>query len=247
MAAGGYLTAGEIINRAALSAGLARVADPFASTDPAFVQLCGLLTEAGQELVLEHEWPQLLVETELVTVGSQADYDLPDDFLKMIPQSGWNRSTRFPLGGPLSVQEWQYLKAAVVGVTFNVLFRITPTKCRLFPTPSSSSVNIYYEYLSRNWVLLASDGTTTADAPVASADTVHFEPILIQQLLKLKFQQAKGFDTTASLAEYQITLDKIKGMQDGAPRLNLNGNRIRDRFLDGLNIPITGLGGQGTV
>ena len=48
--------AGTIINDAAVEVGLSAVADPFASADPAFVQLCRLLTSAGRELLGMHQW-----------------------------------------------------------------------------------------------------------------------------------------------------------------------------------------------
>jgi hypothetical protein len=241
-----YLTAGDAINRAALACGLAQVADPFQSTDASFRQMVGLLVERGQDLVLQHRWPQLLAEAHITTIAGTTDYDLPTDFIELVPQSGWNRTSRFPLGGPLSVQEWQYLKAAVVGVTFNVLFRQTPTTMRLFPSPPAD-LAIYYEYQTRNWAIsaatLAADGSPDLDAPTATDDTVLFEPVLVVRALKLAFLQAKGFDTTTALAEYQNTLALVMGKSDGAPRLSLNGVRIRDRFLDGANLPITGLGG----
>jgi hypothetical protein len=356
---GRYLTVAQIVKQTAINLGLPTVDDPVASTDPLQVQLVGLLTEAGLDIVLKHEWPQLVAEKVLTTVAGQVDYTLPDDFLHIIPQSGWNRTTRFPLGGPLSVQEWQYLKAAVVGVTFNVLFRVTPTLMRLFPTPPNN-FTIAYEYQSRNWlssagvpagstvpltgttlvdlsppqptVYLATDMTSFAqrvqhvgslvsikigsdgdtlqetiagrlygnidpstgipttwvelntafpidnqhqtytsnfhaagtnvelsisieetvstglpelDAPASSGDVVLLEPVLVMKALKLRFLQTKGFDTSIQQDEYDKTLIMIAGRSDGAPRLSLNGNRIRDRFLDGLNIPITGMGGQG--
>ena len=347
---GRYLTVGQLINQVSVNLGLPVVADPVASNDNVSKQMVGLLTEAGRDIVLKHEWPQLVAEEVVTTVAGQVDYTLPSDFLHVIAQSGWNRTTRFPLGGPLSVQEWQYLKAAVVGVTFNVLFRMTPTTMRLFPTPPVG-FTLAYEYQSRSWLSLAgttpatltasstvltggvavhdasvnvvvsdalwaqilpylghavsvtlgrsdeaevetftgvltgsfSSGTRSlsvvfngaemaaydhaagtyvemvittgatsaptglpeADAPVSSGDLILFEPVLMHKALKLAFRQAKGFDTTIDQAEYEACLTMVAGRSDGAPRLSLNGNRIRDRFLDGLNVPITGMGGQG--
>lgn len=349
---GRYATAGEIINRAARELGLQPVADPFASSDPNFLQLIGLLTSIGQELAMQHEWPQLIAEKVITTIAGKSDYELPQDFLEMVNQTGWNRSTRLPVGGPLSPSEWQYLKAALTGVVFNVLFRTSAVNTsgrvfaeamRLFPTPGSSGIVIAFEYRSRNWVspintqiipggtgnaglivsgtslvdyscLLVADsvaypsvtlhkyingvdngtssvtvgiafnvvtgvnatfnGSTmsaldswefslragvaaygyytkaqsgapavvTKDAPTISGDVVLYDPLLMVRALKLQWLGAKGLDTSLAAQEYEDTLRLVRGGVEGAPRLSLNQARIRDRFLDNMNVPITGYG-----
>jgi hypothetical protein len=108
---------------------------------------------------MEHQWPQLLREFSVMTVAGVSDYALPSDFLEMVDQSGWNRTTRFPLGGPLSPQEWQFLKASGVGVVFNVVFRNGNVPdvngsfvdaFRVLPAPAAN-VAIAFEYRSRAW------------------------------------------------------------------------------------------------
>jgi len=85
-------TANDIINRAALEVGLTPVADPAGSVAEEFVQLKGLLTAAGQELVELHPWQFLTGLFEFTTEESDSgDYDLPDDFAYMIDQTGWDR------------------------------------------------------------------------------------------------------------------------------------------------------------
>jgi hypothetical protein len=116
-------TAGSIINDAAIEIGLAPVADPYTSTDPNYIQMCGLLKSVGRELVHQRQWNHLRGEHTFTTVLGQSVYPLPDDYHNMIDQTWWNRTNRLPLGGPMSAQEWQYLKARLVGVVFTVLFR----------------------------------------------------------------------------------------------------------------------------
>ena len=359
---GRYATASEIINRASRELGIGIAVDPFQSQDSNFQQLVGFLTSAGQELIRSYEWPHLTRQHQFTTTPSLSFYDLPDDFMAMIDQSGWNRTSRFPLGGPLSPQEWQYLKAAVVGVTFNVLFRIGgmslndvittlrsgaggnilhPTttvgtgtftvrgmtsanhtialavlgdttqasvtidgvqagfitsinatdnlfaqdaavaaalpglvcigsagtyvtgelyyfavlqdkgyyvtgantvadgsQIELFPTPVST-VQIAFEYRTRNWV---QGESFLQDAPDMQGNIILLDPLLMTRALKVAWKAAHGFDTGREQSDFDATLSMVLGQTKGAPRLSLNGARIRDRFLDGLNIPITGLG-----
>ena len=51
-----FATANDIINRAALEVGLLPSSDAVADSDETYVQLTGLLTSAGQELVELHPW-----------------------------------------------------------------------------------------------------------------------------------------------------------------------------------------------
>ncbi|HAM41753.1 MAG TPA: hypothetical protein DCP69_10585 [Candidatus Omnitrophica bacterium] len=119
-----YTTAGDIINRAAREVGLGAVVDPFQSSDTNFQQLVGLLTSCGEDLVKTSAWPHLVREYIFDTVSGTMEYALPADFMEMLDQSGWNRTSQEPLGNPLSPQTWQYLKASPVTGTLNVLFRL---------------------------------------------------------------------------------------------------------------------------
>jgi len=146
-------TAGEIVNDAATEIGLADKADPFNSTDANIIQMCRLLKSTGRELVQARNWTYLRREYTFTTVTGRANYTIPTDFLRMYDQSGWNRTNRLPLGGPLSPQEWQYLKARLVGVVFTVLFRPMNRLITLYPdTNTPGGYVIAYEYGSTSWV-----------------------------------------------------------------------------------------------
>ena len=145
-------TAGEIINRSAVEVGLSPVSDPYSSTDSNFVQLRYLLVSLGREVVHTRKWNILRRERVFTTVAGQATYPLPVDFHEMLDQTWWNRTNRLPVGGPLSPQEWQYLKARLVGVVFNVLFRPNQGLIQLYPdTNTPGGYQIAFEYQSEWW------------------------------------------------------------------------------------------------
>ena len=147
-----FTTAGDIVNEAAVEIGLSAVSDPYASTDPNFVQLRQLLKSLGREIVHTRRWTILRRERSFTTVQGQAIYPLPADFHEMLPQTWWNRTNRLPVGGPLSPQEWQYLKARLVGVVFNVLFRPMQGIIELYPdTNTPGGYNVVFEYQSEWW------------------------------------------------------------------------------------------------
>jgi hypothetical protein len=238
-----FETAADIINSAAVEVGLTAVSDPFASTDPAFVQLCKLLTNAGREMVGLHQWNKL-VKTHEITTAVPPDtgvYELPDDFGYMIDQTGWVPTNRLPLGGPLTAQDWTYLvNTNLASSTIYVSFRMAAGQFWVLPQPPPDGVEINFEYISRNWVL-ESDDTTYKDSVENADDTVLFEPILIIKFLKLRFLESKGFDTTAAVGQFQSVFMQWTGRDVSAPVLNAARMRVFP-YLGWRNIPETNFG-----
>lgn len=172
-------TAGDVINEAAVEVGLSAVPDPYASLDPNFIQIRQLLKSLGREIVHTRQWNVLRRQWSFTTVAGQGVYPLPADYHNMIDQTWWNRTNRLPVGGPLSAQEWQYLKARMVGVVFNVLFRPMQGSLTLYPdTSTPAGFEIYYEYQSEWWVRSpvgpwAASTSFTKDACVSNDGNVY--------------------------------------------------------------------------
>ena len=168
-------TVAEVINDAAVELGLGQVSDAFGSSDANVQQLLGMLKSGGKDLVQQNNWPHLQKEYLFTTVAGQFYYPLPADFQEMIDQTGWNRTTRLPLGGPLSPQEWQYLASRLTGVVFTVLFRPQQQMMHLYPNNGNLTAGyvIAYEYWSRNWIAQsAATPAWAAGATYALGDTV---------------------------------------------------------------------------
>lgn len=239
-------TAGNIVNDAAVEVGLEPSADPFGSYDGNYIQLVKLLKSCGRELVQARNWTYLRKEYTFTTVQGTSTYDLPADFLRMYDQSGWNRTNRLPLGGPLSPQEWQYLKARLVGVVFTVLFRPMNRQIHLYPdTDTPGGYTIAFEYGSSYWLSSAATPTVLGyDAPIAGDNVVWFDPLLMVRSLKLAFLKAKGLDTTAAEQDYAATLNAAMGMDAPSKILNLNRTSMEPSavMLGNHSVPITGFG-----
>lgn len=241
-----YETAAEIINGAASETGLTAVADPFGSTDPAFIQLCTLLGTAGQEMLILHQWQKFVAEHSITTaLLDTGDYVLPADFGYFIDQTGWtptNGGMGLPLGGPLSEQDWTYLVATNLaqGVIF-VSFKISDGLFKVLPQPPPVGIDITFEYISRNWVALTGTTVGTLSAPSASTDVILYEPILIKKFLKLRYLEAKGFDTTAAVGQFLTMFQAWTGKDVSAPVLNMARSRFFP-YLGYRNIPETGYG-----
>ena len=233
--------AGQIVNAVALETGLSEVVDPYSSTDPNFVQLRGLLKTCGLELIHARDWKALVKECTITGDGATTAFNLPADFLRMADGSGWNRTTSLPLGGPLSSQSWQTLKASASVLSTTVLYRIIQHRMHFYEAPATGN-DLRFDYVSRYWV--TSSGAETPDLyfPATANDTIVLEPWLMTRSLKVKFLQAKGLDSTAAIMEYQSAYSGAAG-NEPAPTLSLSGRGGgRTRFLDSDNVPDTGFG-----
>jgi hypothetical protein len=252
-------SAAEIVNDAAVEVGLGgssstTYADPYASTDPNMVQLCVMLKSAGREMVKARNWNYLRRECLITTVAGVSNYALPDDFLNMIDQTGWVRTTRLPMQGPVTPQEWQYLKARLVGVTLTILFRPLNRTIQIFPdgTNAPGGLQIAFEYQSAFWAGndpavtggVSSDAVLafpSADAPAAATDVVWFDKWMMSRLLKLRFLEDKGLPTATAERAFNSAFDKSCSDDSQAPIRNLSQQNF-GILMGERNVPYTGFG-----
>jgi len=228
-------TVNGIIRAVAGEVGLdSTVQDVVASKDPNFQQLVVLLNSACQELVELFPWQILLKDYAYVTLDTDTGvYDLPDDFCYMVDQSGWERSNRMPLGGPLSTQQWNYLAGRdLVSSTIYVNFRMVTNKFEIYPQPVPAGLNINFSYISRNFAATNTDLDIPSDNITEGSQFILFEPILIQKFLKCKFLEAKGFDSSAARNEFENMLGSRTGKDTGGQVLNVGGPQVGYPYLD---------------
>tara|TARA_R110001632_G_scaffold1446_3_gene6372 strand:+ start:1105 stop:1839 length:735 start_codon:yes stop_codon:yes gene_type:complete len=217
-----YLEVNTIINRAAVEMGLLPSEDPASDTGDTFIQMVGLLNSSGQELCELNDWPVLIKTYSILTTSADTgSYDLPDDFNYMIDQTGWDKTRRLPIGGPLSAQEWTYLKGRnLFNKTIYACFRQLDGKFDLFPNPPPDGLDISFEYVSRSWLKEQGSDTATRDTINSGTNVCCLDPLLSIKFLKLKFLQAKGFDYSAAAMEFDTLLGGRIGKSTGAQVLN---------------------------
>lgn len=236
-------TANSILNRVGAEVGLDPDTNPFESTDKSYIQLKTLLNIAGEELADLWNW-QFLIKEHSITVGSSddGDYDFPTDYLRMVNQTHWETTNQRPISGPLSAQEWTYLTNCDITSTLDLSFRLRNGSFSIFPQPPEAGLIVTFEYISRNWVLDSTTGTTYVSACTLGADTPLFDRTLLSRMLKVKFLEAKNFDTTKAQADLDQSFALLTTSDKGARILNTSGRRGVSRFLGYSNIPDSGFG-----
>lgn len=243
----GVKTSKFIVNQAAVELGIlngpmSSLGDPFASTDPNVQQLIAFVNYLGDDLNNRFDWPQFVKECTITTAGSASSYALPADFHEMLDQTGWNRSTRLPMIGPVSGQETQCLKAWMNNLLINVAFRLEGGLI-VFPVVPGNGATLVFEYVSSYWVQTASSSSPDTDSITSQTDIVLYDPGMMVVGTKLLWSEAKGFDTSVLRERFEAKVEHAIGKAYGGRMLTLGGSGLNaDRLLDLNNVPVTGLG-----
>lgn len=150
---------------------------------------------------------------------SQNQYSLPSDFVAVINDTEWDRTNRWPMMGPQTPQDWQFIKGGVVSQGPRTRFRIQGNKLLLNPSPANG-VRFAFEYKSNGWVTSSSGLVKTKFS--ADDDTCMFDDHLMVLGIKLKWLQAKGLEWAYVKDEYLRQLDTIVAQDAGARTLSLS-------------------------
>lgn len=216
-----FLTANQIINRAAVGVGLLSVSDPVGDGGQQSVQMLELLNTAGQTLVEMDDWQTLKGEIQIVVKeGDTGCYDLPADYSRLVNQTGWDHTNSVPISGPLNEQNVAYLQGRdLVSDSLYNSYYIKNNQLCVFPQPPTIGQDLRWQYIRRNWVQAAGGGEFRDEVQVGT-DIVYYEPAMIVEALKLYWRDAKGFDTTSQAAKFTSLFLARQGMDEGAPVLN---------------------------
>jgi hypothetical protein len=237
-----YYNANKIINRVAVEVGLSTSVDAFSDPDQNFQQLGGLLNSAGEELAAIFDWEVQTLDFNIdVVAGDTGIYILPPDYGFMIDQTGWDLINNVPITGPLSDQQWAFLIGRdFVTNTIYPSFRLKNGALEMYPSPPPEGAKYTFQYKSKAWVFT---GTAVQEEVETGSMVVLYKPILIIKMLKVKWLQAKGLDSSAAQLEFDNVLQSELGKDAGAPRLNAGQGAYGLRYLDGFyNTPDSGFG-----
>lgn len=224
-----------IINQAAGELGL-NATTSVTNTDTQTIQLLALLNRAGNDLTLAFPWQQLREEWNFSTVNGQEEYTIPTNWLYFLDQTQWDRTNHWPLMGPKSAQEWQWLKGGLLSQGPRLRYRVFDNTFHVFPTPGASSWNLAMEYISKHWVETPGTPSTYADNITTDAQSPLLDCWLLVSYVKLKFYEAKGLATDALLRDFVTAFSSLTGKEKGAPILNMSP-RVRSILIGPYSLP----------
>jgi hypothetical protein len=243
-----YWSALKVVQQAMIEMGLPKPLQITASEDVTVQQMLALLNRAGSDLVLGFPWEQLIKQHIIETVDGTAEYPMPDDWSYFIDQTQWDRTNHWPLLGPKTAQEWQWLKGGLLSSGPRLRYRVVSGKFEVWPVPSATNTptngsdgafvpwDLAMEYVSSNWLQSTDLNNTYYPEVVADTDLVMFDPWVISAYLKLKYWEAKGLDTSAYTKDFVGVWEARIGKNKGAPMLTL-APRARTMLIGINNIP----------
>jgi hypothetical protein len=143
------------------------------------VRLLSVTKAAGLYLRDDYDWAVLTKEHTFTSEAATSAYSLPSDFLRIVPNTLWDRTNDLQMLGPLTPAQWQYYKGAITSdVGLAVRWRLRPTSGVLkFELENPGAATIAFEYVSDNWCA-SSSGTGQSDW-AADTDVPLFEENLV--------------------------------------------------------------------
>jgi hypothetical protein len=207
------------------------------SSDKQVIQLLALANQEGRALARRGPWQALAEEASFVTAASPAQPGaVPGDFDRFVPNSFFNRSTRRPIWGPLTPQQWQWIQAQPIFSTACLAWRRRSGQFLITPTPPAGET-IAYEYLSANWARSAAG--TPQPGFQADTDLAWLDEELITLGVVWRYLRAKGLDYAEEMASYEREVEQALARDGGASSISMSPQPLD---LGRLNLPDGGFG-----
>ncbi len=211
----------------------------FGNNNLTAVSVVNLLQEAGNTLVRQHRWQELITEHTFTTTASTATYALPSDFRSFANMSQWDRTNLWRMTGPTPSIVWQWLKSGIsVAATNNRWFMVRGNLFTIFPTPTTTGDTIAFDYYSNAWITKQTDSTNVT-AWTADLDTSRIDEELLTLDLKWRFLQSKGMPFEPEYKAFEAVKEDILADNGGRGMISLN-TPMRPHF--GGNLPDQGFG-----
>ena len=173
---------------------------------------------------------------------SKVLFALPTDFGRMVDYTQWDKSKHWNMLGPETAQQREWLRSGYISTGPRVRFWQMGGYFQIWPPLGANEV-LSYEYISKYWILATAPSTPAPTKALftVDTDTCIFPDALMRAIIKLKYFEIKGFDTTAPYRDFMMQLDNAKAGDAGSPNLSM-APRPGSVLIGFNNIPDSGLG-----
>lgn len=171
---------------------------------------------------------------------AQTFYVMPSDYDRLKDKTDWDKSRHWEMLGPETGQQWQWLKSGFISTGPRMRYRMLGGFFQIWP-PQAVADYLGWEYVSKNWVLAATDVVTPSKASfTVDTDTCIFSDRLMVSGLKHRYFQAKGFGDIY-LQDYDRQLSISKANDGGSQTLSM-APRLSEALITSQNLPDSGYG-----
>jgi hypothetical protein len=165
-------------------------------------------------------------------------YALPSDYDSIVPRTQWDKSKHWEMLGPESAQQWEWLLSGFISTGPRIRWRLLGGYFQIWPGYSANE-NLGFEYRSKGWALSAAGAVKNSFT--VDTDTCIYPDRVMVLSTKLKYFQAKGFDTTAIYRDYLTEFETSVGQDTSAANLSF-APRPGSVLIGWDNIPDSGYG-----
>lgn len=202
----------EILDNLLLECGIGTETSYAGNSDEAVSRLVSIANRASVAIVGEFPWSRLRRTYTFTMEDGVTEYDLPDDFERLIPDTAYANSYVVPMDMQTDEQQWAYLKVNGTGTGPRYRCRIFDGKIQVHAPQASEEVRL--EYVS-NAPVLASDGSRKRRF-TADSDTYLLDDELLLMGAKWRYKQLIGqADWQGAMAEFQGYLLARQGADGG--------------------------------
>ena len=168
----------------------------------------------------------------------QVKYALPSDYDSTVPRTHWDKSKHWEMLGPEDAQQWEWLLSGYISTGPRIRWRLLGSYFQIWPGIAGNEF-LGYEYRSNGWATNAAGVAKTSFT--VDTDTCIYPDRLVVLMTKLKYFEAKGFDTTAMYRNFLTELEVVMAQDMSAANLSF-APRPGTVLIGYDNIPDTGYG-----
>jgi hypothetical protein len=196
------------------------------------------LSQPIQNYVYDNPVGIIYQQTPATFSFQKVKYAMPSDYDATIPRTHWDKSKRWEMLGPEDAQQWEWLLSGYISTGPRIRWRIFQGKFQIWPGTSTNEL-LGFEYRSKGWAESAEG--TVKNSFTADTDTCIYPDRLMVLGTKLKYFEAKGFDTTAMYRDYLTELETCIAQNTSAANLSF-APRPGTVLIGYDNIPDSGYG-----
>jgi hypothetical protein len=195
------------------------------------------ITSVGATSVtLNYQTTETVIDGQVIF--QKVKYSLPADYNSTVNRTHWDKSKRWEMLGPESAQQWEWLLSGYISTGPRIRWRLLGKYFQIWPGTNGGEL-LGFEYRSKAWAE-AADGTPK-NSFTADDDTCIYPDRLMVLGTKLKYFEAKGFDTTALYRDYLMEFETAVAQDTAAANLSF-APRPGTVLIGYDNIPDSGYG-----
>ena len=172
---------------------------------------------------------------------SQVRYTFPADFDRLVDDTQWDKTQNWPIYGPESPQQWQWLKSGFVASTPIYRFRQMGGLFQIW-APMVQDDYSGFEYISNYWVGVSTPLTLSKTSFTVDTDVCVFPDRLMISGLKYRFAEMEGLERAVAYErEWVRQLNIAKASDAGSKTLSM-APKSSQVLINYNNIPDSGYG-----